>query len=371
MKNILNVGVIGAGAISEIYLENMTSMFSNIRPISICANHFEHAKNRAEQFNIKACTLEEMLNDPEIDLCVVLTPVDKHYSIIKRVLLAGKHAYTEKTISESTVQAIELCNIADKNGLYLGSAPDTFLGASVQTARKAIEDGLIGKINSFSISINRSNDFLAAVFPFLRLPGSGALRDYMVYYLTALISVLGPAKTASAFVRTICTERLNTIPDTRNYREVIKTPNESVVTAMLSLENGITGTIHLNQETILYDLAQFYIFGKDGVLCLGNPNLFGGEVKLLKDPSGLRKELQIAPVAQILDPVNIYSSNSRGLGVSEMADSIIKGRKNRATKELALHVLDIMESMEKSSEEGKVCEVKTSCFPPPAFTGFI
>lgn len=370
MKSTMNIGVIGAGAISGIYLKNMSEMFPNLHPVSICANHIENAQAKAKNFGLKAYTLDEMLKDPEVDLCVVLTPVDQHYPIIKKVLLSGKHAYTEKTISESTLQAEELCNLADSMGLYLGSAPDTFLGAAIQTARKAMDDGLVGDVNSFSISINRSNDLLAALFPFLRLPGSGVLRDYMVYYLTALISVLGPAKRVAGCVREVYPERLNSIPGTKNYGEVIKTPNESVVTAMLELENGVTGTIHQNHETMKYDLAQFNIFGRKGVLCLSNPNLFGGEIKILKDIPGLKEDLEITPITTVLEPVNIYTNNSRGLGVSEMVASIMNGKKNRASKELAVHVLDILECIEESSRTGTFCDVKSSCTRPEVFTGF-
>ena len=348
----MNVGIIGAGAISGIYLENMIHKYSNIHVSAICANHLERAQIKAEKYVIKACTLDEMLQDKDIDLCVVLTPVDKHYEIIRKVLLAGKHAYTEKTISQTTTQAKELLKIATEKNLYLGSAPDTFLGAAVQTAKKAIEDNLIGEIYSFSISINRKNDLLTALYPFLCMPGAGVLRDYQVYYLTALLYLLGPVRRTCAFVKAPVLSREDKIPGTRDYGKTVETPNESVVSAVLELENGIVGTIQQNHETIKTDLAEFNIYGRNGILKLSNANYFGGEVRLLKDVPDLKEDVDIPPIETILEPVNDFSGNARGIGVSEMVSAYLEGRTIKASKELAYHVLEVLESMEKSSKDG-------------------
>lgn len=117
-----------------------------------------------------------------------------HYELIKKALLAGKHVYTEKTMTDEVNKAKELVELAEEKGLYLGSAPDTFLGAALQTARRAIDDGILGEIHSFAISANRNNDLLLSVFSFLRQPGGGILYDYGVYYLTALTSLFGSVK---------------------------------------------------------------------------------------------------------------------------------------------------------------------------------
>lgn len=361
MNKVMTVGVIGAGAISDIYIENMKNVFENLKVKSVCAKHLERAQAKATQHNLVACTLEEMLADAEIEMVVVLTPVDTHFDIIRSALLAGKHVYTEKTMTEITAQAAELLSIADEKGLYLGSAPDTFLGSAFQTARKAIDDGVIGEINSFSISINRSNDVLTSMFPFLRLPGAGVLRDYQVYYLTALISLLGPAKKVGAFVRAPYKKRVGTLEGSADFGKEYETPNESIVAAMLELENGIVGTIHQNHETMLHDRADFVIYGTKGMLLLGNPNHFGQSVRLLQTNSFED------PVPQILETVGAYSENSRGLGPAEMTDAIFCGRKNRASKEQAYHVLDILECMEKSSDSGALVEVPSTCERPEAF----
>lgn len=357
----MRTGVIGAGAISGIYLTNLKNMFDCFELVSIAANHIESAQKKAEEFGIRACTVDEMLDDEMIELVIILTPVGSHYDLIRRALLAGKHVYTEKTIAQDTVQAKELTDLAAERNLYLGSAPDTFLGSAFQTAKKALEDGLIGDINSFSISITRNNDVLCAMFPFLRQPGAGALRDYLVYYLTALISLLGPAETVSAFVKAPYKTRVNQIPDTKGYGEEISTPNESVIAAVLQLKNGIVGTIQENNESIMADRADFALYGTKGVLLLGNPNLFGDLPKLLQPKSWYMEE----PVT--LQAQNIYSENCRGLGPAEMVHAIGEGRLHRANDKLACHVLEVIEAMEASERNRTVVEVASDCEIPAFF----
>lgn len=151
---------------------------------------------------LAAATVDELLADQDIEMVIVLTPVGAHYGLIKAALEAGKHVYTEKTLTVTSTEAEELVAIAADKGLYLGSAPDTFLGSCYETARQAIADDMLGDINSFSISICRNNDILTGMFPFLRQPGAGILRDYVVYYLTALCALLGPVEQVAAFVET-------------------------------------------------------------------------------------------------------------------------------------------------------------------------
>lgn len=367
MDKTYNVGIVGAGAISGIYLENMINRFTALNPVAICSAHLKSAVEKSEKYGLDACSLDEMLERDDIDIVVNLTPVSEHYGIVKKALLAGKNVYTEKTIAETVEQAKELCAVADERGLYLGSAPDTFLGSCWQSARKALDERLIGDVNSFSVSINRNNDFLTGKFPFLRLPGSGALRDYEVYYVTALVSLFGPVSRVGAFVQAPYVERLNNVPGTKNCGETISTPNESIVTAILKFENGVTGTIHHNQESCKPDRADFAIYGRQGILMLGNPNYFGGTAKIMRDPKTIMIGVEQNPVMEILDPANEFSENSRGLGVAEMADAAGAGRRCRASKELAMHVLDILESIELSGKTGNMIDVQSSCNRPEPF----
>ena len=196
----LHVGVVGSGMISKIYLENMTRRFDILRVDGICSAHMENARRRGDEFGIPARPYEEMLADPGIDMIVNLTPAPAHEDIIRRALEAGKHVYTEKTMTTDHVSARALMELAARKGLWLGSAPDTFLGAALQTARRAIDEGLIGEITSFALAANRDNAFMTSFFRFLNLPGGGAGYDYLVYYLTALCALLGPVRQVAATV---------------------------------------------------------------------------------------------------------------------------------------------------------------------------
>ena len=175
-KKTLGVGVIGAGAISGIYLQNMTRRFDNLHVIAVAANHLESAQKRAAEYGVEACTVDRLLADERVDMVVVLTPVGTHYDLVKRALTAGKHVYTEKTLADSLPKAAELAALAEERGLYLGAAPDTFLGAAWQTARAAIDAGAIGEVRSFAISANRDNRLLLSLFPFLPARRGGTLR---------------------------------------------------------------------------------------------------------------------------------------------------------------------------------------------------
>ena len=358
MKDTLRVGVIGSGAISNTYLENMINRQPVLDVKGVCSAHVENARKKAAEFGLPACTTEEMLANPDIDMVVILTPVETHFDLIKKALLAGKHVYTEKTMTVTLEQANELMALADEKGLLLCSAPDTFLGKGLQTARKAIDDGLLGDIYSFSIACNRCNDILTAYFPFLRAPGAGALRDYMVYYLTALMSLLGPADKVSAFVEAPIKSRMNNLPGSRNFGEEIQTPNESIIAATMRLKNGVVGTIHENNESLLVDRSDFIIYGTKGILLLGDPNQFESPVRLLTNGEQFSLKEETLPAAD--------GGVGRGIGPADMAKAILEGRTPRASKELAAHVLEVIEAMEESAASGTVVALKMNFEQPAA-----
>ena len=360
----VKTAVIGSGAISDIYLENMTKRFHDLDVVACSSRSMESAKKQAEKYGLQARTNEEIFKDPEIELVVVLTPAPTHYGIIKDALLSGKHVYTEKPISTTVEEAKELMKLADEKGLYLGSAPDTFLGSSLQTARKAIDDGLIGEVTSFNVVANRDITLLASFVGFLRMPYGGIAYDYGVYYLTALVSLLGPMKKVYGVVSNHKKNRINSFPQSPDFGKEYIYDNESQVDAILTTESGITGTFALNGDSALFDMGYFTIHGTKGILELDNPNDFGGEVTYIpNDMSAFVTGVK----PQKLESVSPLSDNSRGIGPAEMALAIRNKGKNRAGKELACHVLDIIEQMMESSKSEAVREIETSCERPESF----
>ena len=360
MKKVMYVGVIGAGAISDIYLKNMMNEFDQLKVIAIAANHIENARKKADEYGIEACTVEELLANPQIEMVVNLTPVGAHYDLIKSALLAGKHVYTEKTITDDVTKAKELLDLAEEKNLYLGAAPDTFLGAAWQTARVAIDEGLLGEIHSFAISANRNNDMLLSLFAFLRQPGAGILYDYGVYYITAMVSLLGSVSRVGGIVGVPYPTHKNIMPMSPDFGKVMDTPNESQVSAVIQLKNGICGTFHIDADNNMMDEAYFAIYGTKGILYLTDPNQFGGTVKYLPnamDPRNPAKAVELWNFSK-------YGENSRGIGPAEMADAIFQGRKNRASKEMAYHVLEVLSGILQGGTKGSFVDIVSACDIP-------
>ncbi len=353
----IRTGVIGAGIISTIYLKNMMQLFDNLDVCKISSRGMESARKQAEAFGITACTTEEILTDPEIEMVVILTPACNHYDLIRQALEQGKHVYTEKTIADSPEKAAELLALADEKGLYLASAPDTFLGSSLQAARAAIDDGILGDIHSFAISTTRCNDLLESVLSFLRQPGGGFVYDYGVYYVTALVSLFGPVQRAGGFVKGPILSRKNIVPGSPGYGEVMDTPNDSIAAAVLELENGIFGTLHMNAESLLRDEAYFTIYGTRGILTLSCPNDFSGKIRFEPVPRAFGVPAE--PVT--LWEFTPFSENSRGIGPSDLASAIIDDRPPRASKEMAAHVLEVLTAI---LDQKGIVEIHSTCTRP-------
>ena len=354
----IRVGVVGCGQISSIYLTNMIHTFPNLEVVACCARTAESAQCRAAEFGIDARSYEQILADPSIQMMVVLTPVPSHYGLIRSALLAGKHVYTEKAMTHTLPLARELTELAGEKGLYLGCAPDTFLGAAWQTARAAVDTGALGEVTSFHMSRNVCLDKNLCKYLFLRQPGGGICYDLGVYYLTALVNLLGPIREVCAVVENRKPIRIGCVEDGADFGQPYEYNNEAQVCAILRTESGVTGTFVLNGESIGSNQHQFSLFGTQAVLNLPDPNHFGGEVTLIRSKTDV----------QTLEHHLPYTQNSRGIGPSELAQAICQGRKNRASDQLALHVLDVIECMVESTKTGSFVTVRTSCSRPEALT---
>ena len=356
----VKTAVIGCGAISDIYLSNMINKYATLDVAACCATHRESAEKKAAQYGIRPASTDEILADPTVELVVVLTPAPSHYELVKKALLAGKHVYTEKPIATELWQAKELLALAGERGLLLGAAPETFLGSAIQTGRKALDEGLIGEITSFHVAANRDLTVLASLFKFLRQPGGGICYDYGVYYLTALVSLLGPMAEVYAKVGNHARLRHNVVPISPEFGQDYVYDNEAQVNAILTTKGGVTGSFSLNGDSAMQDQAYFTIQGTKGILQLGDANQFGGEVRYL--PNNPREA-----VWQTLEPVSTLSENSRGLGVADMARCIRQGGTPLVSAEMACHVLDVIEKIIASAKSDRLCRTETVCDRPAPF----
>ena len=356
----VKTAVIGCGAISDIYLTNMIHKYATLDVVACCATHRESAEKKAAQYGIRAAATDEILADPTVELVVVLTPAPSHYELVKKALLAGKHVYTEKPIATELWQAKELLALAAEKGLLLGAAPETFLGSAIQTARKALDDGLIGELTSFHVVANRDLTVLASLFKFLRQPGGGICYDYGVYYLTALVSLLGPMAEVYARVGNHAKTRPNVVPISPEFGQDYVYDNEAQVNAILTTKGGVTGSFSLNGDSAMQDQAYFTLQGTKGILQLGDANQFGGDIRYL--PNNPREA-----VWQTLAPVSTLSDNCRGLGVADMARCIREGGTPLVSAQMPCHVLDVIEKIIASGKSGQTCATETECVCPSSF----
>ncbi|MBE6904545.1 MAG: Gfo/Idh/MocA family oxidoreductase [Ruminococcaceae bacterium] len=359
----LNVAVIGCGSISDIYMSNIKSGKFQILELVACSDLMEdRMKQSAEKYSCKAMTVDEICADSSIDMVINLTIPAAHYPIIKQCLEAGKHVFSEKMIAVELWQGKELVELANKKGLYLGVAPDTFLGASVQTAKYIVESGLIGKPVSCRASISRNYGIYGEFLTHLCKRGGGIGFDMGGYYLTALASILGPVEAVSAFTAINEPDRVNTRVGAANYGEEYVLEDANVITATMKYANGVLGTLHMNSDCLLDETYGLEIYGTDGIVYMGNPNEFGNPVYIQKTGSG-KVEFPLT---------HGFAENSRGVGAAEMAWAIVQGRKNRASKEMAFHVFELMHGIIGSAESGKLYRMESTFETPKALpTGYM
>ena len=356
MKKI-KVGISGCGNISCIYLQNLTSTFVNTEVWAVCDILEERAVAAKEKYNVPHMfTIDEMLNCKDIQIVVNLTTPQHHYEICKRILESGKHAYVEKPLSLTVEQGMELKNLAAKNNLLLGCAPDTFLGAGLQTCIKAINDGLIGDvIGATAFMVCHGHESWHPDPEFYYDIGGGPMFDMGPYYLTALVSMIGPAKTVAGM--TSVTFKQRTITSQKKFGKVIDVKVPTHVTGNIEFKNGAIATVITSFDVWGSTLPRIEIYGTRGTLLVPDPNTFGGDVKIR---TYFEDEFKNVPLT------HIYSENSRGIGVADMADAIQKNRKNLASGELACHVLEIMHAFHESSEKKAFIDLKTDCERPRA-----
>ncbi|MDR0884997.1 MAG: Gfo/Idh/MocA family oxidoreductase [Clostridiales Family XIII bacterium] len=362
------VGIVGVGLISDIFIKNMIEMFTSTQVVGCTARNWEHIKAKAEQFNIAAMTMDEMFEDSSIDIIVNLTPAAAHHEIIKRALTNGKHVYTEKSLALNYAQADELIKLADAKGLLLGSAPDTFLGSGVQTAIRAVNDGLIGDITGYSIVLNRGLELLYEFMDFLIKPGAGIGYDFGVYALTALFSILGPADEVCGFLQTNRPLREYKTSLKNRAGEQYEIENENIMAAAIKMRNGILGTLMCKGVAVFPEIPYLSLQGTRGILYLPDPNEFGGDV--IYQPGAMTpRQIRGGEQERILENHHRYSEDSRGIGVADMATSLSEGRPHRANATIQRHLLELLDGIVSSYNSKSYSKLTSDFVRPTPLTG--
>lgn len=356
----IKIGIIGCGVISDIYLTNLTGMFGVIE-VAACADMFvEKAQSQAAKYNIpKACTPQELLEDPAIKIVVNLTTPLSHYEVAKAALLAGKHVYTEKPLSVNREQGRELLELAIEKNLLLGGAPDTFLGAGIQACRKAIDEGLIGDIvGAVALFTCPGHERWHPAPAFYYEVGGGPVLDVGPYYLTALVNLIGPVAAVTGHARKTYAERTVSSEPLKGQKIPVEVPTHYSMS--LQFENGAIGTMIHSFDVWGANLPRIEIYGSKGSLSAPDPNTFGGPAKILLAGESEWTDLPLE---------GVFTEESRGLGVADMAYSIINKRDFRANGQLTYHVLDVMEGMDDAAQSERHYHIQSSCERPAAMPG--
>ena len=369
----VKTAVVGCGAISSIYIRNLKSLFSIIDLVALSNRTRAKAEEKAAQFGVpRVMTLEEIAADPEIELVVNLTPPGSHYEVTKRMLEAGKHVYSEKVFTTNLDQAWELAALAKERGLYLGVAPDTVLGAGIQTARRIIDTGLIGQVTSGFVSVTRSHNLMSELFPFLRGQCGCLPYDVGVYYVGALIALLGPVKSVRAYAAPapVYEKQLLYVPDAPDSWQI---PGSNLVCAGLEFESGALVSIHLNGNTVGDEQSRFELYGTLGIMKVGDPNVFGGKVKLLLPENG---EVEFPfthgynGTNTVSEPTPFDGGGNRGIGVAEMAYALRQGRPNRLSQDYGIHCLEVLTGIDAAAASGTTYEMQSRCRIRPLAPGY-
>lgn len=366
-----NVGLLGCGDISDIYFQTCDK-FEIIRIQACASRDVEKAKRKAAAYHIpKACTIDELIHDPEIDIILNLTIPEVHAKFTLAALEAGKHVYSEKPLAANLDDAQEIMNLAKEKGLRVGCAPDTFLGARLQTCREVLEQGIIGDpIGASAFIIYPGPEWFHPNPDFLFQEGGGPLLDIGPYYITALISLFGPITSCCGLTRMTYAER--TVPaDGRKIKVEVPTH----VTANLQFQNDAIATVVTSFDVSDSELPRIEIYGTKGTLLIQDvdpfdgPNIFGGQLYIrTKDQSRWlsypRSEKSVDTDWDKVPITHGYYENYRGLGMADMAYAIRDNRPERASSEMAYHSLETMLGILHSSSKGEFYTLESTCEKP-------
>jgi len=376
MNKVFKVGLIGCGHIAETYFR-AHKYFNNFKIIK-CADILNSASKKcASKYGIKSLSVNDLLNDKEIEIILNLTIPKAHYEVAKKALLHNKHVYSEKPMAINLNQGKELVKLAKKKKLYIGNAPDTFLGGGNQKSKEILEKKLIGKINlgNATFAFPGVQSYHPNPEPWFAKKEGGPVIDMGPYYLTALVNLLGPAKEVTGSVMRGIKKRIIGIGPKKGKKFKVNCPTTYLSTIVFKNKTIIRLT--LSFDVIAHQRNHIEFYGKEGSMIVPDPNMFGGSVYVCKKLGQPWKEYKTNKMP--LGKINIRSkslranespinANYRGVGLAEMAYCIENRKIHKCNGELSLHVLDIIQSTMKASITGKKQIINTSCKIPKKFT---
>jgi len=353
MQEPVKIGVVGCGNICSIYFTN-AQKFEAIETVACADLIHARAQAKADEFGASACSAAELLANPEIDIVVNLTTPDAHADVAMQAVAAGKSVHNEKPLTITRAEGRALLDAAARNNVRVGAAPDTFMGAGIQTCRKLIDDGEIGlPIAATAFMTCHGHESWHPDPEFYYKVGGGPMFDMGPYYLTALIALMGPVRRVTGSTQITFPRRTITSEAKNGQKIDVDVPTH--VAGLMDFACGAVGTIITSFDVWGANLPYIEIYGTEGSLSVPDPNGFGGPVRIKRGRSDWED-------VELTHP---YAENSRAIGVADLACALRSGRPHRANGEMAFHVLDIMHAFHDASDSGKHIDLTTTC-PQPA-----
>lgn len=351
----VGIGIIGCGNISAAYLKNVARL-PMLEVAGVADLLPELAQARGREFGVPALEVARLLADPAVEIVVNLTIPQAHVAVALAAIAAGKHTYSEKPLAVTLAEAGRLLETAERAGLRVGCAPDTFLGAGQQTARRAIDEGAIGAaVGGTAFFMCPGHERWHPNPAFYYAKGGGPLLDMGPYYITAIVNLLGPVARVSGTAR--MTRSTRTITSQPRAGSVIPVEVTTHVTGTLELVSGALVGITMSFDVPRHRHLPIEIYGTEASLTVPDPNHFGGMVERAP-PAG-----EWAEIAQVH---GYATGNWRLLGVAEMAVALRRDRPHRASAELAFHVLEVMAAIGAAAETGRHVTVTSRAERPAA-----
>ena len=348
----MRVGIIGCGNISETYFE-CQNLFNNFNVVACADINIEAAKKSAEKYNVNAFSVDDILSNEDVDLIINLTIPAAHKEIIMKSLNAGKHCFSEKPLAMSFSEGLEISELAISKNLYVGCAPDTFLGAAGQKARSLIEDNKIGNVvlGTFNL-MSHGMEHWHPNPDFFFKPGAGPVFDVGVYYITQLVNLIGPIKSISSLSGTATPERIITSEPRNGERIKVETPTTLMGT--LEFHNNAKIQFFCSWDVWKHKHSTIELYGLEGSMIVPDPNFFSGDILIShkeEDWQIINNDKMLLGIPNKTDNNGTKIANYRGIGLSDMIDAIHNQRQSRCSLDLAVHVLEAMEGIIKSSDD--------------------
>ncbi|MGO1077972.1 Gfo/Idh/MocA family protein [Inquilinus sp. CA228] len=364
------IGVLGCGNIFDAYAR-LSAIFAPVQLVACADVSRAAAEAAAGRYGLRPMDPEAMLADPGIDAVVNLTNPASHATTTAAILEAGKHAYTEKPLALTLADGDRLVELAERRGLMLGSAPDTFLGGGHQTARRLIDEGRLGTVKSGSAHfMNHGMErWHPNPHPYYQ-QGAGPVLDMGPYYVSALVNLLGPVRRVVALATRFFDQRLVTAEGpNRGTRVPVTTPTTSQ--ALLEFRSGAQIHASLSYDTWGHGHRNpIELHGTEGSLMIPDPNYFAGGLELVRDGAPERFDPAGAPFGRDnwIEPAGRRIGNYRGLGLADMLDAAETGRPARASGRFARHVLEVLLAIVASAEAGRFVEIGSTTDRPAPMT---